>query len=204
MFELKCVTHRKNPDLGFDHQPSHTERKLQDQSDGHGNPGQAFYRRQGIRLRQRSAHDRTAWSIMRPYVAVSLKKRNDEDPWGVMQAVLDYGDRVGKMIVAVDEDINVKDPVAVTWAITHRSQPHKDVKIVRRPALRRDAHRHGRDPPVEPLRQFRILAAHRRHAQSRLSAAVAAEGRIHGARQRDLGRIGSATVTNRKNPGMAT
>jgi 4-hydroxy-3-polyprenylbenzoate decarboxylase len=67
---------------------------------------------------------------MRPYVAVSLKKRNDEDPWGVMQAVLDYGDRVGKMIVAVDEDINVKDPIAVTWAITHRSQPHKDVKIV--------------------------------------------------------------------------
>ena len=47
---------------------------------------------------------------LRPYVAVSLKKRNDEDPWGVMQAVLDYGDRVGKMIVAVDEDINVKDP----------------------------------------------------------------------------------------------
>ncbi len=68
---------------------------------------------------------------MRPYVAVSLKKRNDEDPWGVMQAVLDYGDRVGKMIVAVDEDINVKDPIAVTWAITHRSQPHRDVKIVR-------------------------------------------------------------------------
>ncbi len=53
-------------DLGFDHQPSHTERKLQDQSDGHGDPGQAFYRQQGIRLRQGSAHDRAAWSTCAP------------------------------------------------------------------------------------------------------------------------------------------
>ncbi|MGH7830493.1 MAG: hypothetical protein ACREP8_09985, partial [Candidatus Binatia bacterium] len=42
----------------------------------------------------------------------------------------EYGDRVGKLVVAVDEDINPHDPVAVTWAITHRSQPHKDIKVV--------------------------------------------------------------------------
>ena len=54
-------------------------------------------------------------------MAVSLKKRNDQEPWDAMQGVLDYGDRVGKLIVAVDEDINPRDPVAVTWAITHRS-----------------------------------------------------------------------------------
>ena len=67
---------------------------------------------------------------LRPYVVVSLKKRNDQEPWDAMQGILDYGDRVGKLIIAVDEDINPRDPIAVTWAITHRSQPHKDIKVV--------------------------------------------------------------------------
>ncbi len=67
---------------------------------------------------------------LRPYVAVRMKKEDDDEPRRVMDAVLQYGDRVGKLVVAVDEDINVNDPVAVTWAITHRCQPHRDVVIV--------------------------------------------------------------------------
>lgn len=68
---------------------------------------------------------------LRPYVVVRMRKQSDDDPWDVLSAVLDYGDRVGKFVVAVDEDINPHDPVAVTWAITHRSQPHRDVRIVK-------------------------------------------------------------------------
>jgi len=67
---------------------------------------------------------------LRPYVVLRMKKRNDQDPWEAMNALLDYGDRVGKLVIAVDEDINPHDPVAVTWAITHRSQPHKDIRVV--------------------------------------------------------------------------
>jgi 4-hydroxy-3-polyprenylbenzoate decarboxylase len=67
---------------------------------------------------------------LRPYVVVKMKKKDHQEPWEVMQAVLDYGDRVGKLVVTVDEDINPSDPVAVLWAITHRSQPHQDSKIV--------------------------------------------------------------------------
>lgn len=67
---------------------------------------------------------------LRPYVVLKMKKRDDQDPWAAMDALLAYGDRVGKFVIAVDEDINPHDPVAVTWAITHRSQPHKDVRIV--------------------------------------------------------------------------
>ncbi len=67
---------------------------------------------------------------MRPYVAVRMKKKDDDEPRRVMDAILQYGDRVGKFIVTVDEDINAGDPVAVTWAITHRCQPHRDVTIV--------------------------------------------------------------------------
>lgn len=68
---------------------------------------------------------------LRPYVVVRMRKQNDDDPWDALSAVLEYGDRVGKYVVAVDEDINPHDPVAVIWAITHRSQPHRDVRIVR-------------------------------------------------------------------------
>jgi UbiD family decarboxylase len=129
MFELKCVTHRKDPiwvSIISQVTPSESSKI---KAMGMSTLVKRFIVSKGFDC-VREVHMIEPLVNLRPYVAVSLKKRNDEDPWGVMQAVLDYGDRVGKMIVAVDEDINVKDPVAVTWAITHRSQPHKDVKIV--------------------------------------------------------------------------
>jgi 3-polyprenyl-4-hydroxybenzoate decarboxylase len=67
---------------------------------------------------------------LRPYVVLRMKKRSDKDPWDAMEALLEFGDRVGKLVVTVDEDINPRDPVAVLWSITHRSQPHKDSRIV--------------------------------------------------------------------------
>lgn len=130
VFELKCVTHRKNPiwvSIISQVTPSESSKI---KAMGMATLVKRFIVSKGFDC-VREVHMIEPLVNLRPYVAVSLKKRNDEDPWGVMQAVLDYGDRVGKMIVAVDEDINVRDPVAVTWAITHRSQPHKDVKIVR-------------------------------------------------------------------------
>ena len=130
VFELKCVTHRKNPiwvSIISQVTPSESSKI---KAMGMATLVKRFIVSKGFDC-VREVHMMEPLVNLRPYVAVSLKKRNDEEPWGVMQAVLDYGDRVGKMIVAVDEDINVRDPVAVTWAITHRSQPHKDVKIVR-------------------------------------------------------------------------
>jgi 4-hydroxy-3-polyprenylbenzoate decarboxylase len=130
VFELKCVTHRQNPiwvSIISQVTPSESSKI---KAMGMATLVKRFIVSKGFDC-VREVHMMEPLVNLRPYVAVSLKKRNDEDPWGVMQAVLDYGDRVGKMIVAVDEDINVRDPVAVTWAITHRSQPHKDVKIVR-------------------------------------------------------------------------
>ena len=129
MFELKCVTHRKDPiwvSIISQVTPSESSKI---KAMGMSTLVKRFIVSKGFDG-VREVHMIEPLVNLRPYVAVSLKKRNDEDPWGVMQAVLDYGDRIGKMIVAVDEDINVKDPIAVTWAITHRSQPHKDIKIV--------------------------------------------------------------------------
>ena len=128
-FEIKCITHRKNPIW-----VSIISQVTPSESSKIKAMGMATLIKRSIVKKGldcvREVHLIEPLVNLRPYVAVSLEKTNDQQPWDVMQAVLDYGDRVGKMIVAVDDDINVRDPVAVTWAITHRSQPHRDFKII--------------------------------------------------------------------------
>ena len=129
VFELTCITHRKNPiwvSIISQVTPSESSKI---KAMGMATLIKRFLANRGFDS-VREVHLMEPLVNLRPYVVVSLKKRNDDEPWGVMQGVLDYGDRVGKLIVAVDEDINPRDPVAVTWAITHRSQPHKDIKVV--------------------------------------------------------------------------
>ena len=129
VFELKCVTHRKNPiwvSIISQVTPSESSKI---KAMGMATLVKRFLVNRGLDS-VREVHLMEPLVNLRPYVVVSLKKRSDQEPWDAMQGVLDYGDRVGKLIVAVDEDINPRDPVAVTWAITHRSQPHKDIKVV--------------------------------------------------------------------------
>ena len=130
VFELTCVAHRKDPIW-----VSIISQVTPSESSKIKAMGMAtlIYRF----LRQKGLTSVLEVSLMeplvnlRPYVVVRMKKRDDHDPWAAMDAVLAYGDRVGKLVIAVDEDINPHDPVAVTWAITHRSQPHKDIKVVK-------------------------------------------------------------------------
>ncbi len=129
VFELTCITHRKNPvwvSIISQVTPSESSKI---KAAGMATLIHRF-------LVQRGFSSVLEVSLMeplvnlRPYVVLRMNKRDDKDPWAAMDALLDYGDRVGKFVIAVDDDINPHDPVAVTWAITHRSQPHKDIKIV--------------------------------------------------------------------------
>jgi 4-hydroxy-3-polyprenylbenzoate decarboxylase len=129
VFELTCITHRKDPIwVSFISQFTPSE-SSKIKAMGMATLIHRFLKQRGF--------DGVLEVVLieplvnlRPYVVVRMKKKNDQEPWGAMQAVLDYGDRVGKLVIAVDEDINAHDPIAVTWAITHRSQFHKDTKIV--------------------------------------------------------------------------
>jgi UbiD family decarboxylase len=129
VFELTCITHRKNPiwvSIISQVTPSESSKI---KAMGMSTLVKRFLIKRGLDS-VADVYLMEPLVNLRPYVVVSLKKRNDQEPWDAMQGVLDYGDRVGKLIVAVDDDINIRDPVAVTWAITHRSQPHKDIKVV--------------------------------------------------------------------------
>ena len=129
VFELTCVTHRKNPIW-----VSIISQVTPSESSKIKAMGMATLIHRS--LRQKGFSSVLEVSLMeplvnlRPYVVLRMKKRDDQDPWAAMDALLDYGDRVGKLVIAVDEDINPHDPIAVTWAITHRSQPSRDIKVV--------------------------------------------------------------------------
>jgi 4-hydroxy-3-polyprenylbenzoate decarboxylase len=67
---------------------------------------------------------------LRQFIVVQMKKTNKFEPWQAMQAVLGFRYDLGKVIIAVDEDIDPENFAALNWAICHRAQPHRDVRII--------------------------------------------------------------------------
>ncbi|MCZ6615560.1 MAG: UbiD family decarboxylase [Chloroflexi bacterium] len=130
LFEVTCITHRKRPTwVSIISQVTPSE-SSKIKAVGMSTLIHRFLRQKGFDSVLEVSLTEPLVNL-RPYVVLRMKKRDDQDPWGAMDALLEWGDRVGKLVVAVDEDINPSDPIAVTWAITHRSQPHKDIKVVR-------------------------------------------------------------------------
>ena len=129
VFEVTCITHRRNPIW-----VSIISQVTPSESSKIKAMGMATLIHRFLKQKGNSSVLEVALMEplvnLRPYVVVRVKKQDDRDPWNAMDGVLQYGDRVGKLVVAVDEDINPHDPIAVTWAITHRSQPHRDIKVV--------------------------------------------------------------------------
>ena len=67
---------------------------------------------------------------LRQFIVVQIKKTHKQEPWQAMMAVLGFRYDLGKVVIAVDEDIDPENLAAVNWAICHRSQPHRDVKVI--------------------------------------------------------------------------
>jgi UbiD family decarboxylase len=67
---------------------------------------------------------------------VKIKKRDPED--GKKALRLLAAKFMGKMLVAVDEDIDIKDAENVMWAIAYRSQPYRDSEVVEAPPFALD------------------------------------------------------------------
>ncbi len=73
----------------------------------------------------------TPGGTFRHHVVVSIKKRSQEEARNVILALLSLG--IGlKQVIVVDEDIDVRDPLDVEWALATRMQPDKDIIIIPR------------------------------------------------------------------------
>ena len=68
---------------------------------------------------------------LRKVLIIQMKKPSEAEAWRALFSAAAFHQGVGKMVVAVDEDINPDDMDSVLWAMSYRCVPHKDVQIVR-------------------------------------------------------------------------
>ena len=127
VFLVKCITHRKNPILQM-----FTE----------GVPSESgVMRKMGFEatLYKLLKYDCNIPTVMdvtlhessgsRKFVVIRMKKTNPAQPWQALQAAVALDPSHGKILVAVDEDIDPEDADSVNWALSFRMQPHRDLKI---------------------------------------------------------------------------
>jgi 4-hydroxy-3-polyprenylbenzoate decarboxylase len=127
VFNLKCVTHRRDPILQVftEGVPSESGviRKMGYQS--------AIYKLLKYDCNIPSVIDVALHesSGSRKLVVIRMRKTNPAQPWQALQAAVALDPSHGKILIAVDEDIDPEDADAVNWALSFRMQPHRDVKI---------------------------------------------------------------------------
>jgi UbiD family decarboxylase len=127
IFMVRCITHRKEPILQM-----FTE----------GVPSESgVMRKMGYEstLYKLLKYDCNIPSLLnvtlhessgsRKLVVIRMKKTNPAQPWQALQAAVALDPSHGKILIAVDEDIDSEDADSVNWALSFRMQPHRDVKI---------------------------------------------------------------------------
>ncbi len=86
-------------------------------------------------------------------MVIQLKKTHPAQPWQALNAAVGLDPTIGKMIVAVDEDIDPNDADAVNWAMAFRMRPHLDVRITTGKASILDP---SSAPPTAPVDEQRF------------------------------------------------
>jgi len=76
---------------------------------------------------------------LRKLVVIQMKNASEQEVWQALLGATSFQIAVGKMVVAVDEDIDPDSVDAVLWAICYRSRPHRDLQVIR-----------GKDPGHSP------------------------------------------------------
>lgn len=64
------------------------------------------------------------------YCVIQMKKQNQSQPWQALNATVALDPTIGKIIIAVDDDVDPGNEWMVNWALSFRMQPHLDVRIV--------------------------------------------------------------------------
>ena len=128
VFEVTAITHRKNPIFTaiVSQMPPSESSKLKKL--GQDNSYLYFLRNLcGIpQVQDITFHDIAvdSWAV------IQMKKCNPSVAWQAMYAVAGRNSTVGKMIIAVDEDIDPNDLESVVWALSYRMQPHTDMQTL--------------------------------------------------------------------------
>ena len=79
---------------------------------------------------------------VRQICVIRMKKINQAHVWQALHSMVGYHPATGKMVIAVDEDINPRNLDSLFWALAFRMQPHRDTLIIR-----------NRTPQMDPSAQ---------------------------------------------------
>ena len=67
---------------------------------------------------------------LRKFIIIQMEEPSKTEVWRALHAAATFHHGVGKLIVAVDTDIDPEDLDAVMWAICYRCKPHQDTDII--------------------------------------------------------------------------
>jgi UbiD family decarboxylase len=62
---------------------------------------------------------------------IQMRKPSRAEVWRAMMGAVAFRPSMSKIVIAVDDDIDPENMDAVFWALGYRSQPHRDVQIIR-------------------------------------------------------------------------
>jgi len=141
VFEVTAITHRKNPIFTciMSQMPPSESSKLK--KVGQDNT-YLYYLRSHCGIPQ--VQDVTFHEIaLDSWTVIQMKACDPALTWQALYGLVGRHNHVGKMVIAVDEDIDPNDLESVVWALSYRMQPAHDVVVLphRRAAL---------DPSVAP------------------------------------------------------
>jgi 4-hydroxy-3-polyprenylbenzoate decarboxylase len=68
---------------------------------------------------------------IRKLVVVQMRPTEEAEVWQALTGAASFQRAVGKIVVAVDEDIDPDNPDAVLWAMSYRMSPHRDLQVLR-------------------------------------------------------------------------
>ena len=126
--DVTCVTHRNRPIMqAFLSQMPPSESSC---IRGIGREATLLkHLKEDLRLPVRDVH-LLEHSGAAAYLVVSIRKTHPAQPRTVMFAAWAYAPQFGKFTVVVDDDIDVRDPDEVNWALSFRVQPESDTFIM--------------------------------------------------------------------------
>ena len=144
VFEVAAITHRKNPIFTciMSQMPPSESSMLK--KVGQDNAYLFYLKNQcGIAdVVNVSCHE----IALDSFVVIQMKRCNVSMIWQALYAVAGRNQMVGKIVVAVDEDIDIDDPESLIWALSYRMQPHRDVVTLENRSV-------GLDPSGAPSNQ---------------------------------------------------
>jgi 4-hydroxy-3-polyprenylbenzoate decarboxylase len=141
VFEVTAITHRRNPIFTciMSQMPPSESSKLK--KIGQDN-AYLYYLRNHCGVPQ--VKDVTFHEIaLDSWAVIQMKPCDPALTWQALYGLVGRHNHVGKMVIAVDEDVDPNDLESVVWALSYRMQPARDVVVLphRRASL---------DPSVAP------------------------------------------------------